>query len=698
MTRFSQLKFSRKIFLAIFGTATGAALIICLFLYGTLSTFRFDEFEDSYVDHMNLLGKALARVEEAQSRIALNAALNVKLNDQLKKGKLSSADLQGMVQNFGVNRINIYDNQGQALSYSDTKPPLLALAGLEMGPQLQFQTPLTKGADGQVGQHTLISSQDGKRVIEVVLYFDHVTQLLREMAQHDEDNLSMELMGPQGESLGLIERPDYKGASNNADILKHADGAIWSSERMIVLTTIKQADLAKNYRLITTISTRALKLELRKIQTVLLSSFALLLILSWVLSKLLTKTLLRRVESIRGLLGNITRTQEYSERIEISSSDSQDEIEDLGQKLNLMLETLQSHQKQIIEAVRDKARSQVAAQVAHDIRSPLMSMNMALGQIESSQLEPLAILKSAVARLAGIVQKLSAVSAKPDEAPGAEAPKLTLMEPLIASVVNEHSVRKTAKQKLNFTGFNKLPNIWSVVQVVELQTAISNLINNAFEAGATDVSLDLSEQPKTWTLAIKDNGNGIPAHVLGQIFERSFTHGKKTGTGLGLFQAKSAIEWSGGTLEVATSEGQGTTFTVSLPKEKKPNWFPASIEVALDQSICFMDDDQNVLDCWKAKAQELGLKQAHFFRSTGELLKWSKLSAWPETALLVTDQNLGEDKKGLDILAELAIGKRGFLCTSEFDEKWVQDQVRKLNGNLIPKPWISQFELKVRTS
>lgn len=698
MTRFSQLKFSRKIFLAIFGTATGAALIICLFLYGTLSTFRFDEFEDSYVDHMNLLGKALARVEEAQSHIALNAALNVKLNDQLKAGKLSNQDLQDLMQNFGVNRINIYDNQGRAVSYSDVKPPLLALAGLELGPQLQFQTPLMKGADSQVGQHTLISSQDGKRVIEVILYFDHVTQLLREMAQHDEDNLSMELLGPQGESLGLIERADYKGSSNNAEILKHGDGAVWSSDRMIVLTTIKQADLAKNYRLITTISTRALKLELRKIQIVLFASFAGLLVLSWVLSQLLTKTLLRRVQSIRGLLGDITRTQEYSQRIEVSSPNSQDEIEDLGQKLNLMLETLQSHQKQMLEAVRDKARSQVAAQVAHDIRSPLMSMNMALGQIESSQLEPLAILKSAVARLAGIVQKLSAVSAKSDEAPGVEAPKLTLMEPLIASVVNEHNVRKTANQNLSLSGVSRLPNIWSVVQVVELQTAISNLINNAFEAGATQVSLALSEQAKTWTLAIKDNGKGIPAEVLGKIFERSFTFGKKTGTGLGLFQAKAAIEWSGGTLEVQTVEGQGTTFSLCLPKEKKPTWLPASIEVALDQSICFMDDDQNVLDCWKTKAQELGLKQAHFFRSTAELLKWTSLSAWPETALLVTDQNLGEDKKGLDILAELAIGKRGFLCTSEFDEKWVQDQVRKLNGNLIPKPWISQFELKVRTS
>ena len=403
------------------------------------------------------------------------------------------------------------------------------------------------------------------------------------------------------------------------------------------------------------------------------------------------------------MLGHITQTQDYSHRIELKDKASQDEIQDLAQNLNQMLETLQSHQAQMLEAERDKARSQVAAQVAHDIRSPLMSMNLALGQIESSQLEPLAILKSAVARLAGIVQKLSAVSAKPDEAPGVEAPKLTLVEPLIASVMNEHNVRKTAEQKISTTGLNKLPSIWSVVQVVELQTAISNLINNAFEAGATEVALNLSEQAKTWTLEIKDNGKGIPADVLGKIFERSFTFGKKTGTGLGLFQAKSAVEWSGGTLEVATREGQGSSFTLCLPREKKPGWLPASIEVGLDQTICFMDDDQNVLDCWKTKASELGLKQAHFFRSTAEMIKWMELqswktlAAWPETALLVTDQNLGESKKGLDILAELAIGKRGYLCTSEFDEKWVQDQVRKLNGQLIPKPWISQFELKVRT-
>lgn len=697
MNLFSQMKFSRKIFLAIFATSIGTALVVCLLLYGTLSAYRSADFQASYIDHMNLLAKALARIEESQSRIALNAALNVKTKDQGVFGKLSNQDLQGLAIRLGVNRINIYDSQGQPLKFSDSKPGLLAFPGLILAPALQFQTSLLKGADGRVGQHTLISSYDGKRVIEVASYFDDVTQLLREMVQHDEDNLSVELIGAQNESLGLIQQPGYKAPSQNGEVLKQTDGATWRDDKIIILTSMKQSDSAKNYRLITTVSTRALTEELRKIQIILLGTFVALLILSWLLSNLLTKTLLRRVESIRELLGHITRSQEYSQRIDVSDATSQDEIEDLGKKLNKMLETLQSHQAQMLEAERDKARSQIAAQVAHDIRSPLMSMNMALGQIESSQLEPLAILKSAVARLAGIVQKLSAVSAKPEESTGTEAPKLTLVEPLIASVINEHSVRKAAHQKLSMTGANKLPQIWSVVQVVELQTAISNLINNAFEAGANEVVLNLSEQSKEWKLDIKDNGQGIPAHVLEHIFERSFTFGKQTGTGLGLFQAKSAIEWSGGTLEVLSREGQGTTFSLRLPREKKPTWLPAYIEVALDQTLCFVDDDQNVLDCWKSKTSELGLQNAHFFKSVLDFQTTLLASAWPDSGLLITDQNLGEGKKGLDILAELAIGKKGFLCTSEFDEKWIQDQVRKLNGHLIPKPWITQFEIKVRT-
>ena len=71
----------------------------------------------------------------------------------------------------------------------------------------------------------------------------------------------------------------------------------------------------------------------------------------------------------------------------------------------------------------------------------------------------------------------------------------------------------------------------------------------------------------------RDTGVGIPAENLERIFERKFTHGKATGTGLGLFQAKSAIEWSGGKISVRSEVGKGSVFTVQdLPLGATPSW------------------------------------------------------------------------------------------------------------------------------
>ncbi|WII72360.1 HAMP domain-containing sensor histidine kinase [Bdellovibrio sp. 22V] len=695
MLQFSQMKFSRKIFLAIFGTATGAAVFICLLLYGTLSTYRVDEFEDSYVDHMKLLAKALVRIEESQARIALNAAEVLKL--QQEEGPLSGSELKTLAKSLAVTRINLYDKTGKPRQSSDALGDSL----FEIFPEVQagttdvFQSPLLRGKDGQVGIHTVVASPGRKSFVEVVIYFDDAVQLLREMVQHDEDNLSIELVGADNQTLGHIQQEGFQRTWDLQTVLQWKEGAHWVDDKMVIVTSVKNEN-GKHDRLISTISARTLKAELHKIQRTLLAVAAALILLSWWLSQVLTKTLLRKVQSLRSLLNQISSSQDYSKRVAVEQG-SQDELDDLGQSFNNMLSTLQSHQTRLIDAERDKARTQVAAQVAHDIRSPLMSMNMALSQIESAQLEPLAILKSAVARVASIVQKLSASSEKPEEPSGVEAPKLTLMEPWIVSVLNEHRVRKLPTQELKITGLHATPHIWSVVQVNELQTALSNMINNAFEAGATEVSLHLTEAPKEWSLQVKDNGKGIPSAVVEKIFERSFTFGKTTGTGLGLYQAKAAVEWSGGTLEVSSSEGQGTTFTLRLPREKNPAWLPAFIELEKTQTILFVDDDKNVLNAWRDKVSPLGIHNPCFFSSVQELETYIGTSALPESALIVIDQNLGDGKKGLDVLKELSLGQRAYLCTSEFDEKWIQDQIKKLNGYLIPKPWISQFEIRVRT-
>jgi signal transduction histidine kinase len=592
MAKFSRMKFSTKIFLTIFGTGVVTTLAICLTLNVMLSKRLYAEFEDSYVDHMNLLSKTLVMLEKDKEQPELNSLFN-------------------------------------------------------------------------------------------------------EMIYHDVDNLSVKLVNSGGEILGHVHRDGFADSVDIKSVLANPDGVQWNEGRMLVLTSLKYKE-GSNYYLVATISTSTIEKEINDIHVILVVTGVILITLAWWLSQVLTKTLLRKVASIYSTLQEISNTQDYSKRVGVVAN-SDDELDGLGQNLNHMLEMLQSNQGRLLEAERDKTRSQVAAQVAHDIRSPLMSMNMALAQIETAQMEPMAILKSAIARVAGIVQKLSA-SAKSEEPTGVENPKLTLVEPLIASVISEQNVRRSASETLRIKGLSPQAKNWTVVQVSELQTVISNLINNAFEAGASQVEAQFSTEDKRWSLAIHDNGKGMSSDVLGRIFERGYTFGKSTGSGLGLFHAKEVIDWNGGTLEVNSVVGQGTTFRIYLPREKSPAWLPQDIEADLDQPIVFVDDDNNVLKAWKNKVVEAGLSRASFYSSIKEFEHSTELQQILETGLVVIDHNLNDTKKGLEFLTELGIGKRAYLCTSDFDEKSVQDQVRSLGINMIPKPWITLFEIKLRNS
>jgi signal transduction histidine kinase len=65
-------------------------------------------------------------------------------------------------------------------------------------------------------------------------------------------------------------------------------------------------------------------------------------------------------------------------------------------------------------------------------------------------------------------------------------------------------------------------------------------------------------------LEITDNGPGIPAEIRDRIFEPFFTT-KKTGTGLGLSIAYGILEQHGGTLQVQSPTGGGTTILITLP-------------------------------------------------------------------------------------------------------------------------------------
>ncbi|RZK61722.1 MAG: PAS domain-containing sensor histidine kinase [Hymenobacter sp.] len=103
---------------------------------------------------------------------------------------------------------------------------------------------------------------------------------------------------------------------------------------------------------------------------------------------------------------------------------------------------------------------------------------------------------------------------------------------------------------------------------------LTNLVSNAlkFTPDGKPVAVHVEAAgPGTVQVRVQDEGIGIPAALLPHVFER-FTPARRPGlrgeptTGLGLALCKTIVEWHQGTISVASTEGQGSTFTIELPQ------------------------------------------------------------------------------------------------------------------------------------
>ncbi|WNC17208.1 ATP-binding protein [Brevibacillus brevis] len=111
-----------------------------------------------------------------------------------------------------------------------------------------------------------------------------------------------------------------------------------------------------------------------------------------------------------------------------------------------------------------------------------------------------------------------------------------------------------------------------------MEQVLTNLIDNALRHTPASGSVTIrarGEKDKTLLLEISDTGSGIPQEDLPFVFERFYkadkarTRGRVGGTGLGLAIARNLVEAHGGTINVQSKLGEGTTFTIALPVQAK---------------------------------------------------------------------------------------------------------------------------------
>lgn len=110
----------------------------------------------------------------------------------------------------------------------------------------------------------------------------------------------------------------------------------------------------------------------------------------------------------------------------------------------------------------------------------------------------------------------------------------------------------------------------------KIQQVLYNLLDNAIKFSDLDssITIETTERGEKAYISVKDNGIGIPRQSLGKIWERFYktdlSRGKdKKGTGLGLSIVKEIIQAHNENINVISTEGVGTEFVFSLPKEKR---------------------------------------------------------------------------------------------------------------------------------
>jgi two-component system OmpR family sensor kinase len=251
------------------------------------------------------------------------------------------------------------------------------------------------------------------------------------------------------------------------------------------------------------------------------------------------------------------------------------EIDDLARQFNVMADRL-SESLRMLEADRDRLREFVA-DVSHELRTPIAALRAFTelqrdGQVdEATRREFLDRSSEQISRLDWMstnlldLSRIDAGIFPLDVRPG------DLRDP-IRSVVEAHA--ELAEQR-GVSLMSEVPPAPVMLpfdreRIVQLLT---NLVGNGlkFTPHGGQVRVTLSDAPEGAVVEVRDSGPGILASELPHVFERFFRgtnvgDARASGSGLGLAIARSIVEMHGGQIEVASAIGEGSSFTVRLPR------------------------------------------------------------------------------------------------------------------------------------
>jgi two-component system sensor histidine kinase SenX3 len=222
----------------------------------------------------------------------------------------------------------------------------------------------------------------------------------------------------------------------------------------------------------------------------------------------------------------------------------------------------------------DKVRRDFVTNVSHELKTPIGALSL-LAETVTADDDPevmnrlLGRIRSEAQRVSGTIDDLMTLSA-------IEESDDSRFELLGVRELVDDAIERLA-EAAGLKGIELRPpvagsELFVLGERVQLESAIFNLVDNAIKycERGDGVEIRLAEGGGLIAIAVQDDGVGIPASELGRIFERFYRVDKARqrdtgGTGLGLAIVRHVVQNHGGEVEVASREGEGSTFTILLP-------------------------------------------------------------------------------------------------------------------------------------
>lgn len=272
-------------------------------------------------------------------------------------------------------------------------------------------------------------------------------------------------------------------------------------------------------------------------------------------------------------IGRKMKFIDVSKKAEHIDYKNKDELGELVGAYNKMVDDLEESTQRLAQTEREQAWSEMARQIAHEIKNPLTPMRLSIQhlirlkqrgvegwedkfeEVATSILEQIDILSNTASEFSSFAKFYYEEN--------------TIID--LAELINDQRIFFDTRDniRISYDYCHRECNI--LARKGQIIRVLVNLVSNAIQAledGGGYICITLREEAGNYIVAIDDNGPGVKQEDESKLFKPNFTT-KSSGTGLGLAICRNIIEQSGGKIAYKRSELGGACFSFSLPKYRE---------------------------------------------------------------------------------------------------------------------------------